>query len=384
MPEKGRLHEHGHGGGRSSGCCTHHTHEHGHNHAQSTDPRRSKGLAHTHKPFCGGAQVSWRRLWLVLLKDHGFLGARLYTSIAHLAVGVCVWATGICTGSLALMSYSFLVLFDAWSLLVGTMPTVLEYSHNDSSSIEYAFGLQILSTLLEFVNSITLLYRAVQALKEGIEHIATSGHHSHSSTVEFETYAHASQGHNQDAVLGLLSVTLAMLVTGYSAAQFANHHALWEACSRQRQDIGTRLQNVLLNPYNLASLFAGAWMSTMIILAPPKEESVIEPVSCVLMAAVMAYVSLPTCVHLGRVLLHGSTRASNAGARAAVWQISRLPGVVDCSRLHVWSTALDKHAVALRVMASPARCDSTSLQRHISGILASSGLSDWTVEIRKI
>ncbi|KAJ2386686.1 hypothetical protein H4S02_003736 [Coemansia sp. RSA 2611] len=190
------------------------------------------------------------------------------------------------------------------------MPTALEYSHNDSSSIEYAFGLQILPTLLEFVNSITLLYRGVQALKEGIEHVATSGHHSHSSSTEFETYAHTSHGHNQDAVLGLLSVALAMFVTVYSAARFANHHSLWEACSQRRQDIGSRLQNVLLNPYNAASLFA------------------------------------------------------------------------DCSRRHVWSRAHDKHSIALRVLASPTACDGKALQRHIAGILGSSGLSDWTVEIR--
>ncbi|KAJ2346849.1 hypothetical protein GGH91_002062 [Coemansia sp. RSA 2671] len=262
------------------------------------------------------------------------------------------------------------------------MPTALEYSHNDSSSIEYAFGLQILPTLLEFVNSITLLYRGVQALKEGIEHVATSGHHSHSSSTEFETYAHTSHGHNQDAVLGLLSVALAMFVTVYSAARFANHHSLWEACSQRRQDIGSRLQNVLLNPYNAASLFAGAWMAAMLVLAPSKEESAIEPISCILVAAVMAYVSGPTCVHLGRVLLHGTTRTSGEDARAALWQIARLPGVVDCSRRHVWSRAHDKHSIALRVLASPTACDGKALQRHIAGILGSSGLSDWTVEIR--
>ncbi|KAJ2250699.1 hypothetical protein GGI13_003984, partial [Coemansia sp. RSA 455] len=295
-----------------------------------------------------------------------------------------VWATGIYTGSLTLMSYSFLVLFDAWSLFIGMMPTALEYSHNDSSSIEYAFGLQILPTVLEFVNSITLLYRGVQALKEGVEHIATSGHHSHSSTVEFETYAHTSQGHNQDAVLGLLCVALAMFVTAYSAARFANHHSLWEACSQRRHDIGTRLQNVLLNPFNAASLFAGAWMMVMLILAPSKEESAIEPISCILVAAVMAYVSGPTCVHLGRILLLGTTRASGDGARAAVWQIARLPGVVDCSKHHVWSTTLDKHSVALRVVASPVSCDGKALQRHIAKILEASGLSDWTVDIRAI
>ncbi|KAJ2832341.1 hypothetical protein FBU31_002099 [Coemansia sp. 'formosensis'] len=264
------------------------------------------------------------------------------------------------------------------------LPTALEYSHNDSSSIEYAFGLQLLPTLLEFVNSITLLYRGVQTLKEGVEHIATSGHHSHSSTVEFETYAHATQGHNQDAALGLLCVALAMSVTAYSAARFANHHSLWEAYSQRRQDIGTRLQNVLLNPYNAASLLAGAWMMVMLILSPPKEESAIEPISCILVAAVMAYVSGPTCVHLGRVLLLGTTRASGDGARAAVWQIARLPGVVDCSRRHVWSTTHDRHSMTLRVMASPTACDVKTLQRHVVGILGSSGLSDWTVEIRAI
>ncbi|KAJ2002195.1 hypothetical protein H4R26_003738, partial [Coemansia thaxteri] len=309
---------------------------------------------------------------------------QLYTSVAHLGIGVGVWATGIYTGSLALMSYSFIVLFDAWSLFIGMMPTVLEYSHNDSSSGEYTFGLRILPTLLEFANSITLLYRGVQALKEGIEHIATSGHHSHSSAIEFETYAHASQGHNQSAALSLLCVALALAITGYSAARFSNHHALWEACSQRRQNIGTQLQNVVLNPFNASSLFAGMWMVVMVVMAPPKEESAIEPMSCILVAAVMAYTSFPTCVHLGKVLLHGATSASQENAKAAVWQIARLPGVVDCSKLHAWSTTHDKHAMALRVMVSPGGGDGAALHRQILSILGSSGMSDWTVELRAI
>ncbi|KAJ2392338.1 hypothetical protein H4S02_000841 [Coemansia sp. RSA 2611] len=326
--------------------------------------------------------VSWRRLWSVVAKDHRFLGPQLYLAVLHLALGVGVWATGIYIESLALMCYAFIVLYDASSLFIALVPTVLEYA-NTRPSVEYPLGLQLLPTLLEFANNITLLYRGVQALKEGIEHIVIRGH-EHSSVLEFETYSHRAAGHNHGALLGFASVVAAMMATGLSAARYANHHSMWEVRSRQRQLVATGMQNVVLNPYNVLSLFAGLWMLVMLALVPAAEESLVEPVSCVLVAAIMAYASFPTCVRLGKVLLCAVSGETADDGQKVVWQVSRLPGVVACTTYHMWCTAYDRHTMALRVSvdASANGCD--SLHRRISSVLRSSGFGEWTVELRSV
>ncbi|KAJ1841932.1 hypothetical protein LPJ70_004027, partial [Coemansia sp. RSA 2708] len=306
----------------------------------------------------------------------------LYLAVLHLALGVGVWATGIYIESLALMCYAFIVLYDASSLFIALVPTVLEYA-NTRPSVEYPLGLQLLPTLLEFANNITLLYRGVQALKEGIEHIVIRGH-EHSSVLEFETYSHRAAGHNHGALLGFASVVAAMMATGLSAARYANHHSMWEVRSRQRQLVATGMQNVVLNPYNVLSLFAGLWMLVMLALVPAAEESLVEPVSCVLVAAIMAYASFPTCVRLGKVLLCAVSGETADDGQKVVWQVSRLPGVVACTTYHMWCTAYDRHTMALRVSvdASANGCD--SLHRRISSVLRSSGFGEWTVELRSV
>ncbi|KAJ2348025.1 hypothetical protein GGF43_004642 [Coemansia sp. RSA 2618] len=278
------------------------------------------------------------------------------------------------------MCYAFIVLYDACSLFIALVPTALEYSGNTHSSVEYSFGLQVLPTLLEFTNNITLLYRGVQALKEGIEHILISSH-EHSSAMEFETYAHRATGHNHGALLGAAGVVSAMMVTGLSAVRFSNHHAMWEVRSHRRQVMNTGMQNVVLNPYNISSLFAGLWMLVMLMLVPAAEESVIEPISCVLVAAIMAYTSFPTCVRLGKILLCAVPYETAKDWKRVVWQVSRLPGVVACTTYRMWSTAHDKHAMALRVSVDTSTNNREALQQHISNLLRSSGLSKWSVEL---
>ncbi|KAJ1956351.1 hypothetical protein GGI12_005329 [Dipsacomyces acuminosporus] len=387
------IHSHDHGSHPSHGHGHHHheyayehehEHQHGHHHTHCHEHSGGHGLhtgSGTPQIYGERGLVSWKRFWSVLFKEHAFLGARLYTALLHMGVGVLLWAVGMTVDSLALVCYAFIVMFDAGSLFIGLVPTILEYSNNATASIEHPFGLQILPTLLEFANSLTLLYRAVQALKEGIEHMAVNGHEDHSASLEFETYTHKTQGHNGHALASFMLVLAALAITGYSAARFMNHHYLWEACSKQKQHLTSAMQNVLFNPFNISSLCAGLWMMVMIILAPSKEESVIEPLSCVLVAGIMTYTSFPTCVFLGKILLHAATGDSVSSARQVVWQISRLPNVASCSRCQVWNTTHEKYATALRISVNP-DCDTSTLQRQIAGILSSYRLGDWTIEIR--
>ncbi|KAJ2847181.1 hypothetical protein IWW36_003982 [Coemansia brasiliensis] len=324
--------------------------------------------------------VSWQRIWRVLYKDHRFIGPQLYLVVLHLALGIGLWATGIYIESLALMGYAFIVIYNACSLFIALLPVVLEYSGNVKSTTEYPFGLQILPTLLEFTNNITLLYRGVQALKEGVEHILINGHEHDTSTMEFETYAHRAIGHNHDALLGIAGVASAMLVTGLSAARFMNHHSMWEIRSRRRQLV-TGMQNVVLNPYNASSLFAGLWMLVMLLLVPTAEESFIEPASCIVMATIMAYTSFPTCVRLGKRLLCAVSSDVAKDGQKVLWQISKLPGVLACTSNCIWSIAHDKHAIALRVSIAKSANSQGILYEHIANLLRSSGFSEWSIEI---
>ncbi|KAJ2551502.1 hypothetical protein EV175_003669 [Coemansia sp. RSA 1933] len=331
------------------------------------------------------ARASWGRLWRVFLLEHGFIGPQVYMAAVHAVVGVAVWAAGIGTGSLALMSYAFLVLFDATSLFVDLVPRALEYSANSAPSVEYAFGLRVLPTLLEFTNGLSLLYRGIQALKEGVEHLATSSHEHAMAAIEFETYAHQAPEHNSGTVLASAAALSAVVVTAVSAARFANHRALWELCSSGHA--ATQMQNVTLNPFNAASFLVGSWMVYVAVLLPPAKESIVEPISCVLVAVVMAVVGASACLHLGRHLLHATTRESADLVRRVVALVLRVPGVVDCSNVYDWSPAVGERAGMMRVVvdsgtrSSEPRTGDVSVHKQIQDILLSHDLGTWTLHI---
>ncbi|KAJ2400665.1 hypothetical protein GGI23_001894 [Coemansia sp. RSA 2559] len=335
----------------------------------------------------GKAQVSWARLWRVFTHEHMFVGPQLYMAGFHAAVGVAVWATGIHTGSLALMSYSFLVLFDATSLLIALMPRALEYSNNTAASVEYAFGLRILPTLLEFANSLSLLYRGIQALKEGVEHLVISSHEHAVAAMEFETYAHQAPEHNNGMLLACVAALVAVIVTSVSAARFANHRGLWEELSSTAH-VATQMQNIARNPFNVASVLVGAWMVCVAVLVPPAEESAIEPISCIVVAAVMAAIGISACLHLGRHLLHATTQESAENVQRVVALVARIPGVVDCTLAHAWSPAAGECAGMLRVIVDPGNCASDAragdvpVYVQIQGILRSYGLCGWALDLR--
>ncbi|KAJ2888133.1 hypothetical protein FB639_000846 [Coemansia asiatica] len=336
------------------------------------------------------ARPSWRRFWTVILTEHGFVGSHLYVALAHLLVGIFVWAAGVFVDSLALMCYAFIVIFDAISLFIDVVPRLLEYSNNNHVTLEYPFGQQAVPMVFRFANSLVLLYRSVQALKEGIEHIIIRGHqHGLAAAGEFETYARGEGGHANNTGVALLCILAAMAFTAYSAAKHANHWLLWEMRSGRHQRDLRPMQNTLTNPYNVASLCAGLWMAAAAIMSPANtDDSAIEPVSCIAMSLIMAYISFPTCMNLGKTLLLSATPEAAANMRCAVEQVRRLQGVAGCAGCHVWSVAHGASVAALRVdveetFVSKDSC-CAALNSQIKAILKAAGLESLVIEMRAV
>lgn len=330
---------------------------------------------------------SWIRLWSVLATEHQFLGSKLYVPLIHMLIGAVIWTTGIHEGSLALMGYGNIVLFDAIDLLIDAVPLLLEYSHNARPSLQFPFGLQPLTILLRFTNSIVLIYRSVQGFKEGLEHLMTHSHHGQESfTVsvsphkEFETYEidHA----NINIRLCFLCVVAALTVSTYSSLYQEMHVALWKLRATPAHGSST-----LHNPYNRYSLLSGILMLVMILIGTSTSLKQIEPWCCVAVALIMGQIGIPSATGLGKMLLHGIVSPSaEDGYQDLIRHVSRVPGVVVCTRSHVWSVDDATHRMLLRIAIDPRIFSSSdhrlqTAKQQISNIIKSMGNIDYTVEI---
>ncbi|KAJ2782402.1 hypothetical protein GGI15_002935 [Coemansia interrupta] len=342
---------------------------------------------------------SWRRLWQMLLTEHAFVGSPLYAGQLHLTIGLALYIVALSSTSPALGCLASLVVFDAVSLFADLAPRLLEYSGNNVRSMQRPFALALVPTLVQFANALTMLYRAVQALKEGVEYLAVQGnprhhhHHGSSGESEFEAYVKSDLGLPSDAVtvdrvgvmLGVICVLGAMAITVYSAATHANHRGLWMLRSNTSHDVCTPLQNVLVNPYNRTTLFAGLCVLTLMALTSPGKHPMAEPLTCIAVALLMIFVALPTCSVLGRTLLLAAAPQDAAEMSTAVARVAMIPGVVRCVERHVWRAAQGTAVVvALRVEVDRSvdlRAQNT-LRNQISSVLETSGLKSWSVDLR--
>ncbi|KAJ1899690.1 hypothetical protein LPJ66_001948 [Kickxella alabastrina] len=223
------------------------------------------------------------------------------------------------SGRLSLQSYGFLVIFNSLTLFITLVPQLAEYSHNNSVSVGLPWGLGALPGLLQFTNGLVVVYRAVQALREGVEHLVMRN-------------AHGVSAGGAGGAGGGMGVPCVVMATMCVAVYSALGH-------RRQQYVGL--------------LVAGAWMLGSAILAGERGE-LVEPLGCILMAVVMALVGIPTCVQEGRILLLASSPSSSDDAAAGdrteaerVRAVARVPGVVGFEG-RTWAVARETYT-AVRV-----------------------------------
>ncbi|KAJ2364868.1 hypothetical protein IW150_006368, partial [Coemansia sp. RSA 2607] len=275
-------------------------------------------------------------------------------------------------------------------------PRLLEYSGNNLHTVQRSFALTLVPTVVQFANALALLYRALQALKEGVEYLAVRGnlhhhhHHGSSGEGEFEAYVRSdlgvsATGDGFGVMLGVVCVLGAMAVTVYSAATHDNHKGLWMLRLNTPHTVCTPLQNVLVNPYNRTTLFVGLCVLSLMTLTSPSKHPMAEPLACIAVALLAIFVAVPTCNVLGRTLLLAASSRDAAGMSATVARVATIPGVVRCAQYHVWRAAQDTATVvALRVEIdqSVGLAAQNALRDQINSVLGSSGMKSWTVDLR--
>lgn len=98
-------------------------------------------------------------------------------SVAHFLLGSSLWVAGQSSDSLSVSGLGYLVVFDS----LGVFNEVLASWISDAKSrqqrkrVSHAFSTQRISTLLNFVQTIYLLFAAVYVCKESIEHALLEG-----------------------------------------------------------------------------------------------------------------------------------------------------------------------------------------------------------------
>lgn len=379
----------------------HHDHGHGHSHEH-----HSHGHAHAHAHAHVADAMSSKA-------TSGFLPSlpplppslapNLFYSLAHFLLGSSLWASGQSTDLLSVTGMGYLVVFDSLGsfneVLARWVASAKQQSRSvngkDRHRVAEAYATQRVGTLLNFVQTIYLLFAAVYVCKESIEHVLLeggsagegeiavgsaasdaaaagveggslnvamgggAGHHHHDGLINTpEQLASLSAMGTQLPTILLILATLACL---FANLFMANHASLVAAsglsttsspssgASRRRHgrsqsvlvSTGQRaagpLLSLLSNPFSLTVLFFSSSLLFAALTMSPLQVQALDKVLAGLESVAMWYIALPASKVLGKVLLQTAPSVSaddeGKGGRAQLVQLMRATKALEEEQL---------------------------------------------------
>lgn len=373
----------------------HHNHNHNHNHNQQhLDHGDKREVLHaTNKPLS--------HLPAALLPAIPALPAHLLPSFvyatAHFFLGSAIWVSGQSIDLISVTGLGYLVVFDALGILnevlaqwIGSAKEATQIER-DSQKLASAYSSHRVSILLNFVQTIYLLFAAVYVCKESIEHVllegtpdiggATaavgedgsfivapaggSGHHHHDSPVDA-----------RQASLPTILLTISVIACLFANRFLSNHARLVAASGLSTTAISSRpnrrhsrtqsvlvsttnlagpLLSLLSNPFSLTVLFFSSTLLFATLTMSPFQIVALDKVLAGLESVAMWYVALPASKVLGKILLQTAPNVNTEddGGRSQTVQLLRAakaleehPLISHIARPFIWQLTPQTAAVA--------------------------------------
>jgi Cation efflux family len=245
----------------------------------------------------------------------------------HFVLGAILWMKGQSGDSLAMTGLGYLVVFDAFGVLNSVASEWLieqwrrekasVHAHGHSKKFAKPYGPHRIETLLQFSQTIYLLFAAIYVCKESVEHALLEGHEE--------------EHHEQDEIgLHLPQVTLLITTAAciFSNMVLQNHVKLVAACgfstaaseatsaNRRRGGHGRQASvladpsvmagpflQLFANPFSVTVLFFACTLTISAFAMPDFQVAALDKVLAGLESVAMLYVAYPASKALGKILL---------------------------------------------------------------------------------
>ncbi|CAO1630587.1 unnamed protein product [Sympodiomycopsis kandeliae] len=370
--DAGRGHDHHH---HHQGHDHHHDHQH-----PSPLPNSAVTASHSHPHSHDQQAVSSLPYPLSIFATLPPLPPKLLSllvySLCHFALGSSLWLSGQWNDSLSVTGLGYLVVFDSFGILNDVLADWISSARaaqnsgvRTGSAYDKAYSTHRVSTLLNFVQTIYLLFAAVYVCKESIEHALLEGDGGEPSAISTSAstndlngggagsdvlgvagsggHHHHDEGHSVE--LPVVMLTLAVIACLFSNLVLGNHSKLVAASgmsttaapssSGPRRNRHSRSQSVLVsttqlagpvlsllsNPFTLTVFFFSTTLLFSALTMSPFQVAALDKVLAGLESVTMWYIALPASKVLGKVLLQTASNVENEdeGGRAQTVQLLR-------------------------------------------------------------
>ncbi|KIK68420.1 hypothetical protein GYMLUDRAFT_717832 [Collybiopsis luxurians FD-317 M1] len=293
-------------------------------------------------------------------------------TIIQFLIGASLWASGQQIGSLGTTGLGYWVVFDSFGMGVGGVFAKWLNGHREGGSgtdgLRRPYGNARIETVLQFAQSVYLMFSSVYVCKETVEHLLLSagtagtgdGHHHHAGDED------------PNGLIGIqfpyLLVLLAFVTLLVSAIVFENHKKLLDITGNRIPSVPslirsitssfsgrslstteeapptTTLGRLASNPYVISPLgmCLAIWWGGVVL--DPSQHALFDLVLAAVITVVTFRVSYSASVVLGTVLLQTAPHRAPKGSRAgrmeaflrAMKDIERHPQVLHLPAPHIW------------------------------------------------
>lgn len=327
----------------------------------------------------------------------------LFYSMAHLLLGSSIWISGQTNDLISVTGLGYLVVFDALGSWNEVLAQWISFAKRDADSkidrhnVATSYAAHRVPTLLNFVQTIYLLFAAVYLCKESVEHVLLEDSAVAPGVVAFPGAGAASNvligdgaGHHHhdsplmagsDAELPTILLILATLACLFANLFMSNHARLVAASGLSMTTTTTsslrpvrrhsRTQSVLVstthlagpllsllsNPFSMAVLFFSATLLFSAVTMSSVQIVSLDKVLAGLESVAMWYVALPASKALGKILLQTSPNVNveEEGGRGQIVQLLRAAKALEenslishIARPHVWQLTPSTTSVATK------------------------------------
>ncbi|KAG0172373.1 hypothetical protein DFQ28_004750 [Apophysomyces sp. BC1034] len=264
-----------------------------------------------------------------------------------MSIGVLTWWTGTARDSLAVVGFSYLVIFDALGIFSEFVSDVIRLTPSfTASNTKRPFGAQRYEIVLALGTTIYLLFATMYTTKESMEHLLLEESHENS--------AHHDKRHSG---FGLFLVMLVGIAASFASSfGLKNHGNLVKILPRAPLTISgvsqhSALSVLLSNVYSLGIVGSGVvvLLFHLLGLASPAVDKLLAFGE----SAVMLYLGGPTAAALAKLLLQTTPDTASSNISSRLYELRQDPTIISVDRAHFWQNSYGQNVGTVEIRVRP-------------------------------
>ncbi|KAI9285627.1 cation efflux family-domain-containing protein [Umbelopsis sp. AD052] len=345
-------HNHHHGHHHDHDHDHSHSHSHGHHSHESYSSYAGKQQSHFHTPV-NTAHYPLPSVSSVFSTLNPEQKSIFSVACLQAILGFMIYGAAGSLGSLSMLAYSYIVVFDAIGLINTFVSTVLEFdSAFRARNVQRPYGAIRLQILLALASAIYLLFFSMQVSKESLEHLLLPSSHDVSEN------SHTAHPEKSAGIITFLLLASSIGISYLAGVNLQNHETFCKVWRR----MPITMQGISYSVINRGrrgaistlrgNIFTSSVIGSGLLVVMANyifRNSAMDKLVATAEAVAMFYVAGPTATALGKLILQTTPKPLRNGIEGKLRELQQIKGVLSIGRTHFWQNTFGQYIASLEL-----------------------------------